>query len=157
MEPSPKSNDYDRALQLAEAGRHDDALSAIQEHLLAQPDDGQALNDAGALLYALGRNDEAADHLKRALDSFETIEGEPLWNLAEVYLSAGKPAEVLGLFDKMEQVEILNADVANRVAQALLDQGDSANAVEAMLRSFDITPAQAVSVSTPSTKEPATS
>ena len=56
---SSEGGTYGQGLKLADAGKHEEALALIQEHLLGSPEDGQALNDAGALLYALGRLDEA--------------------------------------------------------------------------------------------------
>jgi glycosyltransferase involved in cell wall biosynthesis len=143
---SQKPNDYQHALSLAEAGKHEEALSLIQEYLLEHPKDGEALNDAGTILYVMGRFDEAAEHLKLALENLDDVPGETLWNLVEVYLASNRPAEALGLFDQLEEGELLNPDLANRTATALLDQDDLANSVEALIRSFDIAPDQKVLV-----------
>ncbi len=44
-------NDYQKGLELAEAGRHQEALVCIQKHLRTVPEDVEVLNDTGAILY----------------------------------------------------------------------------------------------------------
>jgi tetratricopeptide (TPR) repeat protein len=79
---------YGPALALAEAGDNEAALHAIREHLLRHPKDGRALNDAGAMLFSLGRLSEAAEHLRAALDHLDGEErSQALANLVEVYLA----------------------------------------------------------------------
>jgi len=72
---------YKKGLQLAERNDLVGALACIQEHLVACPRDGEALNDAGTILAALGRPWPVVEHLRRALE----ITGDPryLVNLAE--------------------------------------------------------------------------
>lgn len=162
VEPTPHVESYRRAQQLADAGRHEEALAALGEYLRQAPDDGQALNDAGALLYSAGRFDEAIDHLRRAIERLtgapimagrgarrdsggpgpDGSRGQAVWNLAEVLLAAGRPAEVLPLMDDLERVNLLTADLANRAATAMLDHGDAAGAIEALIRSYRLAPDQ---------------
>ena len=141
---SPGHEGYNPIPRLAEAGRYEEALVAIQRHLFDSPKDGEALNDAGAILHALGRFDEAAEHLKRALAH---LEGDPaaeaLRNLAEVYLSSDRPAEAEALFGDLAKAGVLSAELANRAVNGFLKQADPAGAVEALLRSLEICPGQA--------------
>jgi len=132
-----------RGRELAEAGRHQEALEHIRAHLQAAPEDGEALNDAGAILHCLGRSDEAIDHFNRAR-RLRWDSAEVLWNLSEAYIAVGRAEEAAGLFDDMERMGILNPDVLNRTATVFLDQGDKANALEMLLRSLEIAPAQNV-------------
>ena len=107
------------------------------------PNDGQAVNDAGAILHCLGRSDEAIDYFRKARtlipDSAEVV-----WNLTEAYLATGNAKHVVGLFDDMAHRGILNIDVLNRTANILLEQGDKANAIETMLRSLQMLPNQEI-------------
>jgi glycosyltransferase involved in cell wall biosynthesis len=125
---------YRHALELVADGRHEEALHALQEHLLGHPADGEALNDAGALLYGLGRLDEAIRHLEMALTQLPHRPAKTLANLAEAYLAAERPAEALGLFDELAAAAALTSDLANRTATALLQHNDRAGAMEALLR-----------------------
>ncbi len=143
MTGQTNSDHYRRGLELAEAGRHQEALEHIRAHLQAAPEDGEALNDAGAILHCLGRSDEAIDHFSRAR-RLRQDSAEILWNLSEAYIAVGRAEEAAGLFDDMERMGILNPDVLNRAATVFLDQGDKANALEMLLRSLEIAPAQNV-------------
>ncbi len=139
------SNQYQRGLELAEAGRHQEALGCIEQHLRTAPEDAQALNDAGAILHCLGRSNEAIDHFVKA----RGLQGESpeiIWNLAEAYLAAGGADEAMRLFDDMERMGILNADLLNRTANVFLNQGNKGDAIEMLLRSITITPNQEVLV-----------
>ena len=49
------------------AGRCEEALACMREHLLSHPTDGRALHEAGKILCVLERFDEAAGHLRKAL------------------------------------------------------------------------------------------
>lgn len=137
------SNHYQRGLELAEAGRHQEALACIQEHLRAAPSDGQALNDGGAILYCLGRSAEAIEHFIKARN-LQGNSAEIIWNLAEAYLAVGRADEAMRLFDNMEQMGILNADVLNRTANVFLNRNNKADAIEMLLRSLQISPNQEV-------------
>jgi glycosyltransferase involved in cell wall biosynthesis len=134
---------YQRGLQLAEAGRYQEALTLIQEHLRTAPDDAEALNDAGAILHCLGRSAEAIDHLTKARN-LQADSAEIVWNLVEAYLADGRACEAALLFDDMERMGTLNPDVLNRIAAAFLNQGNKAEAVEALLRSLQISPNQEI-------------
>jgi len=135
------ANYYQKGLELAEAGRHKEALECLQLYLGNTPNDGQAINDAGAILHCLGRSDEAIEYFRKARtlipDSAEVI-----WNLAEAYLAVGNAKHAVGLFDDMSHRGILNTDVLNRTSNILLEQGDKANALETLLRSLQISPNQ---------------
>jgi Flp pilus assembly protein TadD len=102
-------NHHQRGLQLAEAGRYQDALVCMQEHLRTAPDDAEVLNDTGAILHCLGRSNEAIDYFVKA-QRLRNDSAEIVWNLAEAYLATGRATEAMQLFDKMEEMSVLNAD-----------------------------------------------
>lgn len=137
------SNYYQRGLELAEAGRHREALVHIQEHLRHFGEDAQALNDAGAILHCLGRSDDAIDYFVKA-KSMQDDSTEIVWNLVEAYLAVGRADKAMQLFDDMEQMGILNADVLNRTAKLLIDQNKKGDAIEVLLRSLSIWPDQEI-------------
>ena len=143
MTMGTKSNHYQRGLELAEAGRHSEALDCIQEHLRTASDDAQALNDAGAILHCLGRSDEAINHFVKAR-ALQSDSPEIIWNLVEAYLALGRANEAVQLFDDMERMGILNADVLNRTANVFLNQDNKADAIEMLLRSLTNWPDQEI-------------
>jgi glycosyltransferase involved in cell wall biosynthesis len=137
------SDHYQSGLELAESGRYQEALGCIQEHLRKVPDDAQALNDAGAILHCLGRSDEAIEHFVKAR-RLQSDSAEIVWNLVEAYLAVSRGGEARQLFDDMERMGILGADVLNRAANVFLDQGNKADAIELLLRSLEISPDQEI-------------
>ncbi len=136
-----KSDAYKKAAESAEAGRHEDALTFIQEYLGSVPNDAEALNDAGAILYCLGHSEEAVSHLVKAR-SLQPDSAEIIWNLSEAYLAEGKAEEAMELFGDMERMDILNADVFNRTADVLLKKGNLAAAAKMLRRSLEMSPGQ---------------
>lgn len=135
---------YEQAVDLAEQGKFDEALPAIEAHLERNPADGEALNDCGAILLALGRNDEAVDKLRAALELLPVPAVETLVNLSEATLAAGRPVETLALFDQLVEADLFRPDLAARVGSALLDEGRIAEAVEALVFSDQVLPGQKV-------------
>ena len=137
------ANYYQKGLELAEAGRHKEALECIKLYLNSAPEDGQAINDAGAILHCLGRSDEAIEYFLKAR-GLAPDSAEVLWNLAEAFLAVGNAKHAMELFDDMAKKSILNADLLNRTANILLEQGDIANALEMLLRSLQVSSNQEV-------------
>ncbi|MFB0552163.1 MAG: glycosyltransferase [Phycisphaerae bacterium] len=140
---NPNHYHYERGLELAEAGKYQEALACMQEHLRTTGGNAQVLNDTGAILYCLGRSDEAIEHLVKAR-SHQEDSAEIVWNLVEAYLAVGKANEAMQLFDNLEQMGILNVDVLNRTANIFLEQNNKAGAIEILLRSLQSLPNQEI-------------
>jgi len=134
---------YGKGLELAEAGRFEQAFECIQQHLGTSPDDAEAINDAGAILHCLGRSEQAVEYLLKAR-ALRPQSGEVLWNLAEAYLAAGRAGEAVHLFDDMKQMGILSSDMLNRAASIFIDDNDKANGIEMLHCSLQISPGQDV-------------
>jgi len=140
---SEKAKDYQKALELAEAGNHEEALARIQEYLISAPNDAEALNDTGAILHCLGRPDEAVIHLVKA-KNLQPDSAEIIWNLSETYLAAGKASEATELFADMERLGTLNADVLNRTANVFLNENNLSDASKMLNRSLELWPGQEI-------------
>ena len=143
MTMNSKSQIYEKGLELAEAGQHEQALKCIKEHLKVNPGDGQAWNDAGAIIYCLGEVDEAIENFEKARELCGDS-AEVLWNLCETYIDGGYPNMAVQLFDTMERMEILNPDVMNRTANAFLQQNCFGGAIETLLRSLKMNSEQEI-------------
>jgi len=143
MTASTGSIAYQRGLELAEAGQYGAALSCIEEHLRARPNDAQALNDAGAIVHCLGRSNDAIGYLVKARE-LQPDSGEIVWNLMEAYLATARAAEAVSLIAAMERMGILNIDVMNRLATQLLNQGKKGLAADVLLKSKNLWPNQEI-------------
>ena len=128
---------YEKGQKMAEAGRYQEALICMQEHLHTAPDDARALNDTGAILHCLGRSNEAIDYLVQARN-LQNDSAEIMWNLVEAYLAVGRASDAATLFDGMERMNILNPEVLNRTANIFLNQNRKGDAIEMLLRSLQI-------------------
>lgn len=135
--------DYEKSLELAETGKHAEALAHIQKHLEMAPDDTEALNDAGVLLHCLNRSDEAVEYLLKA-KSIKPESIEILWNLSEAFLTIGKAKEAIELFGDMERMGVLNPDVLSRTANILLSQGNLTDALKILQWSLRLSPDQEI-------------
>ncbi len=137
------SNEYERGLELAEIGKYEEGWTCLREHLRRAPQDAGALNDAGAILHCLGRTDEAIGLLTKARQ-LKADDAQIVGNLVETYLGGGRAVEAVRLFDDMERAGTLSIDVLNRTATMLLDQDCKGQAIEVLLRSHRLWPAQEV-------------
>ena len=70
-----KTELYDRGVELGEAGKYEEAFESFKEHLKLFGKDSQAWNDCGAVLYCLGRVDEAIEHFEKAAEYCGESEG----------------------------------------------------------------------------------
>jgi tetratricopeptide (TPR) repeat protein len=136
-----KPREYNEALLLAESGKTEEALTCIQEYLASSPRDAEALNDTGALLYSLGYMEEAINHLLKAKHLYPKG-AEILWNLSECYLGVNQPHHAIDLFQDMQELGILNADLLNRTADSCLKNGNLIDTVKMLELSLKVSPDQ---------------
>ncbi len=132
---------YLEARQLAESGDYDQALVLLNSHLENKPDDAEAVNDIGAILFAQGQTEQAIEHFENA-NQLCVNRAEILWNLCEAYLSCGHGLKAAELFAQMEKIGILNPEVLNRTANVLLQNEQLCQAVDMLEWSLRIAPDQ---------------
>jgi protein O-GlcNAc transferase len=135
------SKKYQKALDLAEAGKLQEALDCIRKYLDESPNNAEIVNDTGAILYCLHRTDEAIEHFIKAKE-LQPDSAEILWNLAEAYLSQGKAKQAVELFDALEKLGILNAELLNRTAEILINAGEISEAHKVIKKSLEVSPNQ---------------
>ncbi len=137
MENQIKSTAYQQAVTLAEAGQHQQALQVIRMYLQTNPNDPEALNDAGTILFCMNRGSEAIEMLEKAKTLAKgDLLSQILWNLCEAYLQEDRPAEAALLFDLMAENKILNIEILNRAANVFLQREALGGAMECLLRSL---------------------
>ncbi len=137
------SKKYQKALDLAEAGKHQEALDCIRKYLAESPNNAEIINDTGAILYCLNRSDEAIEHFLKA-NELQPDSAEIIWNLSEAYLSESNAKQAAALFDTMEKLGILNAEILNRAAEIFINAGEISDAHKLLKKSLEISPNQPV-------------
>ncbi|MDH7598951.1 MAG: tetratricopeptide repeat protein [Sedimentisphaerales bacterium] len=140
MATNPSNEQYQKAAELAEAGKYEEALALMEQYLDQTPGDAQAWNDAAVLLHCLGRSDLAVEYLDRA----RGLSDDPriVWNLVEALLAQADLERALGLFGELEKAGILSTDALNRAACLCLGEGRLQQAADLLEWSCRIDPAQ---------------
>lgn len=145
MAADSQSRGHESYMKLAETGRHQEALEHVRAYLRDHPQDPQAWNDCGAILYCLRQIEDAIVAFEKARNlSGDSVSAEIFWNLSEAYLDGGYPGMAVKQFDIMEKLGLLSADILNRTADAFLKQESFGGAVEMLLRSLEINPQQEI-------------
>ncbi|MHC5155423.1 MAG: tetratricopeptide repeat protein [Planctomycetota bacterium] len=145
MHSDSVAQQYQRALHLAEAGHHQQALEQIVRYLQAVPNDGKALNDAGTLLFCLQRGTEAISYYEKALQHCQGDDrAQVYWNLCEACLQEGRPEQAAVLFSEMRKDETLNVDILNRTANIFLEKDQLGRAMEVLRYSLKLSPNQKI-------------
>ena len=124
-------DNYQTSLDLASEGNYLEALEHIQQHLRSNPDDGEAWNDAGAILYGTGKASEATQCLQRAKELIGES-GQLYLNLFHAHLAADQCQEAAGLFEKMSILSVLDRNIITECSEAFAKKGDPKGAMEVM-------------------------
>jgi tetratricopeptide (TPR) repeat protein len=128
-----------RAIRLAEDGRHSLALERFQAVLEKRPHDPQTWLRTGRELRILGRGPEAAVHFRRASElkpGDETI----LFELSRALWEAGLPALAVQAADSTLAVEPDHAGAWYVKAAVAASEGDAAAAVPLLDRALELEP-----------------
>ncbi|HPY76641.1 MAG TPA: hypothetical protein PLQ45_02250 [Anaerohalosphaeraceae bacterium] len=137
--------EYLEAIELAESGRYDQALQKMQTYLKTHPTDGEALNDAGTILFCMNRGQEAIDYYLRARSCARgDIQAQVVYNLCEAYLAEGQPEKAMTLLKTMDSAQILNVDTVNRIAKSFVNKSAFGSAIEMLLYSLRLLPEQEI-------------
>jgi len=128
-----KMNLYEKGLDAARCGDWHEALTCLRRHLNDAPEDARAWNDAGVVLFTLGRLNEAIESLERAKD----LECEPTcvdYNLFCACIAAKKPQEALDRFEAMLSSGLVDEDKLHEAVSMLLQHSEHAAAAELLVR-----------------------
>ncbi len=143
MAADSQGRGHESYMKLAETGRHQEALEHVRAFLREHPQDYQAWNDCGAILYCLRQVEDAIVAFEKARSlSGDSVSAEIYWNLSEAYLDGGYPGMAVKQFEIMDKLGMLSADLLNRAADAFLKQESFGGALEMLLRSLEVNPQQ---------------
>ncbi|WP_372400548.1 tetratricopeptide repeat protein (plasmid) [Azospirillum sp. HJ39] len=131
--------DIAHAIQHYRSGRRDDALALAERVLCEAPDDGGALNLAGAILYELGRLDEAEERLSR-LVALDPAFFQARINLAVVQQVRGDQMGAVAQFRMAAALMPDRLEVQDRLGNLLHMLGDYAGALRHLRRAVRFAP-----------------
>ncbi len=123
---------YRQALALAEQGRAGEAAICFEEYLRHSPEDAEAWNDAGVVLFGLGRNNDALACLERARELIAD-DKESGRNLIRVCLVMGQYERAKRYLADLEQTGGVDIAWIEEVVRSLLEGNHPAGAMECVL------------------------
>lgn len=132
--------DTARAIDYYRAGRRDDALAEAEAVLCREPDDCSALNLVGAILFELGRLDEAQDRLSR-LVALDPLFAQGRINLGVVQQMRGARAEAIAQLRAAALLMPDQLEVQSRLGSLLHGLGDHGAARRHLERAVRLDPA----------------
>ena len=124
---------YQQALEQVRTGQAETALQTFDMFLNERPDYGPAWNDAGVVLYSLGRLETAILYFRQAVE-LDNRPARTFRNLALAYVAAGQPSRAMQCFEPMRRENLLDISVVNKIADAFSAQNDLASAMDVLQR-----------------------
>ncbi len=124
---------YQQALNEARTSRTAAALEHLDAYLNERPHHGAAWNDAGAVLYAEGRFDEAIQYFRRAIET-DTCPVQVYRNLAKAYVAAGQPWQAMRWFDTLCSEGLLDEGLVQHIADGFIAADEPASAMDVLHR-----------------------
>jgi Tfp pilus assembly protein PilF len=112
-----------RAYQLIQQGKYEDAEKALKRAIAADVMYGPARNNLGLVYYHQGRLYEAAWEFQNAA-RLMPYQPEPRNNLGLVFERAGKMTDAADAYDRARQLEPDNPEFLGNLARAKVRRGD---------------------------------
>jgi Flp pilus assembly protein TadD/glycosyltransferase involved in cell wall biosynthesis len=131
--------DTTHAIEQYRAGRRDEALALAEQALRGNPADSGALNLAGAILYELGRLDEAEGALSR-LVALDPLFVQARINLAVVWQTKGAGMEAAAQFRIVAALVPDQMEAHERLGSLLHGLGDHAGATRHLRHAVGLAP-----------------
>jgi YaiO family outer membrane protein len=130
------------AVQLAEAGRHGEALAAFQARVAVNPDDHEARLWIAELHERMG-NPRLAEAVYRSVWLEDADSVAAMTGVARTVLARGDPAAALAVLERAEKLAPENEEVLALTAQAHRRAGREREALSYLERAAAVAPAEA--------------
>ena len=124
---------YKKSIDLAGAGHYGQAFSCMRSYLAECPEDAEAWNDAGAILFSLGKYKQSIEHFERS-GELKFDHSELYSNLAKAYLADGQSGMVVEMFEVLKLNGVLTDEIIRGTVESFNRFGDKVNAMEAAVR-----------------------
>jgi len=133
---------YDRAFDLSEKGRVEEAVAEWTRALALNPEDARANTNLGALLLRQGKLDEAAARFRIAIATDPTL-ADARDNLGAVLLHRGKVEEAIEQLQRSLEIDPDSTEARVNLGGAFLMQGRYADAVAQLREALSREPERA--------------
>ncbi len=134
-----RSQLYRKGIELSGAGHYRQAFSCMKSYLAEKPNDAEAWNDTGVILFSLCKYKEAIEYFERA-GELKFDHGEFYSNLARAYLADGKSSMVVEMFEVLHGKGVLSDEIVRGTVESFIHFGDKVNAIEAAVRAQEFCP-----------------
>ncbi len=124
---------------LSKLGRHEEALTRVEELIAATPGDPDAHFNRGVVLAALARNEEAVASYRRAL-SLRPNQFEAWFNLGTVLAALRRPGEALDCYNRVIGAAPHHQDLLTNRGNVLAELGRNNEAIADYDRVIAINP-----------------
>jgi tetratricopeptide (TPR) repeat protein len=114
---------YQQGLELADSGRHADAIAAFERALAARPNDARVLFALGRTADAIGHGGAAESFFRRVLDQ-EPDRLEALVNLANLLRKSARTSDIVALLKPALERDPGRAELWLTLGTALREAGD---------------------------------
>ena len=128
---------FDSALELANKGRHQEAVDEWRRALAMEPGNAKAHTNLGISLSRLGASEEAIAELRRAVE-LKPDYPEARNNLGVALVQMGRFAEAVPHFVKYLEFYPLAGEVYFNLAEALYQRGSTAEAIRMARRALSL-------------------
>lgn len=148
-DPNRLSNRYGLAMAYVAADRQADAIAQFSEILRVEPVHRAALLGRADAYVTLGDLDAAARDFQALVDATEGGEmamvdpqrEAAFYGLGTIALSQGRPADAVVALTEAVKINRTDADALNLLGAALLQTGDTENAIKALRAALALVPA----------------
>ena len=137
--PAPSIDFYNAAIDALQAGHVPEALTAVENSLTEDPDDGQTWQLYVVILNALGRTEDARKATVTLKEKGLNEIDELLMKAAQSTVS-GNLAEAIAHYETALDLEPDRAEIQTSYALALMQNGDAAGALGAAEKAVALDP-----------------
>ena len=132
-------NHYQGGCDLARQGKYQDAMTAFNKAIAADPQNAEAHNGLGYCCLLLGQEDQGELHLKEALRLQPDL-SKAVRNLATLYHRQKRMNEAIPLWEQLTEKEPNDAEAWSYLSTAYMSQNQIEKALVAAKRALELSP-----------------
>ena len=132
---------YILSCSLSAIDEREQALKAIREYIVHQPDHSSAWTQKGRLEFELGNFNEALESTKKSVYLYQ-YSSQALNNLGAIYLELDNANDARTCLLRAVEIDPDNSGALMNLANALIETGNFEESAQCILRCFELTPSK---------------